>query len=44
MAFLTFPIMFAEDDFEKKEDLGFKVEHHEGEITINTHKMCAYNE
>lgn len=43
MAYLKFPIYFCEDDFEKKENLGLKVEHTQGEICINTQMICAYN-
>lgn len=43
MAYLKFPIYFIEDDFEKKENLGLKAEKTEGEISINTQMICAYN-
>lgn len=44
MAYLKFPIYFIEDDFEKKENLGLKAETKEGEISINTQMICAFNE
>lgn len=44
MAFIKFPIYFCDDDFEKKEDLGLKIEHTQGKISINTQQICAYNE
>ena len=44
MAFVRFPVLWAEDDFEKKESLGLEVECEEGDITINTKMICAYNE
>jgi hypothetical protein len=44
MAFLQFPIYFAEDTFEAKENLGLPVEQNEGIMTINTQCICGYNE
>jgi hypothetical protein len=43
MAFLKFPIKWAEDDFETKEACGLPVNHTIGDITINTQQICAYN-
>ncbi len=44
MAFLQFPILFSDDDYEKKENLGLKPTITQAIITINTNAMCAYNE
>ena len=44
MAFLKFPMLFSEDDYEKKETLGLETTLEEGIITINTKQICTYNE
>jgi hypothetical protein len=44
MAFISIPIIFAEDDFEKKETLGLKIKNEVFPITINTKMIVAYNE
>ena len=44
MAFIQFPIMFVEDDYEKKVDLGLSPESTKDIITVNTQQICAYNE
>lgn len=44
MAFLTIKIIFAEDDFEQKENLGLEVHHSQGNMTINTCMIVGYNE
>lgn len=44
MAYLSFPMNFAEENSEQKEDLGFKPTTVKGIIVINTRMICAYNE
>ena len=44
MAFLTFPMKWAEDDFETKEACGLPINHTIGEITVNTQQICAYHD
>jgi len=44
MSFIQLPIMFVEDDYEKKEDLGLSPKSIKDIITINTQQICAYNE
>jgi competence transcription factor ComK len=43
MPFIKFPIFFAEDEFEKKENLGLAVNHTQGMISINTRQIIGYN-
>jgi len=45
MPFLRFPVYFSdEEDEEKMQNLGLDPDKKEGEIVINTHLICAYNE
>lgn len=44
MPFIRIPVLFADDEEEKKENLGIKAESSKGVIIINTHLICAYNE
>jgi len=41
--FVKIPVYWAEDDFEKKEDLGVDIEYTEGFIVLNTNLLCAYH-
>lgn len=44
MAFLKFPIIFGDDDADKKENLGMSLKQTRGVIVINTQAICGYNE
>jgi hypothetical protein len=41
--FLTIPVLWVADDWERQEDLGQEVEYTEGDLTINTAHIVAYH-
>ena len=41
--FLTSPVLWVNDDWERQEDLGQEVEYTEGDLTINTAHIVAYH-
>ncbi len=43
MPFISFPIYFTEDDYEKRENLGLAHETEISDMSINTQSICAYN-
>ena len=43
MAFISFPIFFSEDDFEKREELGLNIKQDKCYISVNTQQIVAYN-
>ena len=42
--YLTIPVLWVDDDWEKQEDLGREVEYTEGNISINTAHIVAYHQ
>jgi len=41
--YITLPVLWVSDDWERQEDLGQEVEYTEGDLTINTAHIVAYH-
>ena len=41
--YITLPVLWADDDWERQEDLGQEVEYHEGDLSINTNHIVGYH-
>jgi hypothetical protein len=41
--YISIPVFWAEDEWERKEDLGLDIETNLGELTINTNHIVAHH-
>lgn len=41
--YITIPVLWVDDDWERQEDLGQEVEYHEDDLSINTNNITAYH-
>ena len=41
--YITIPVLWANDDWERQEDLGQEVEYQEADLSINTNHIVGYH-